>query len=100
MLAVGARCRSMWLAAEGDVEAATRTAQQAKVEHDRLPMPFECAHAAAARPTPTPQRLKEAVTVTLGEALRAFEHLGTPLWAKRVRDELARTRAAQPNTCY
>ena len=41
MLAVGARCRSMWLAATGDIAAAMRMAEHAMTEHDRLPMPFE-----------------------------------------------------------
>src|SRR4029079_2253294 len=41
MLAVGARCRSMWLATTGDIAAATRMAEHAMTEHDRLPMPFE-----------------------------------------------------------
>jgi ATP/maltotriose-dependent transcriptional regulator MalT len=41
MLAVGSRCRAMLLAAHGDVDAATLVAQQAMVEHERLPMPFE-----------------------------------------------------------
>jgi len=41
MLAVGARCRSMWLAAHGDVTAADQMAQHALREHARLPMPFE-----------------------------------------------------------
>ena len=41
MLAVGARCRSMWLAARGDVAGAERVALQAMNEHERLPMPFE-----------------------------------------------------------
>src|SRR5258708_34819489 len=41
MLAVGARCRSMWLAATGDIVAATQMAEQAMAEHERLPMPFE-----------------------------------------------------------
>ncbi len=40
MLAVGARCRSMSLAARGDVDAAERMARQALVEHDRIPMRF------------------------------------------------------------
>jgi DNA-binding CsgD family transcriptional regulator len=94
MLAAGARCRSMWLAAQGDVEAATRMAQQAMAEHDRLPMPFECARTQLLLGhLQRCQRLKEAATVTLGEALRAFEHMGTPLWAKRARDELAATKS-------
>jgi hypothetical protein len=41
ILAVGARCLSMSLAARGDVDAAERMARQALVEHDRIPMRFE-----------------------------------------------------------
>ena len=92
MLAIGARCRSMWLAAQSDVEAATCMAQQAMAEHDRLPMPFECARTQLLLgQLQRRQRFKEAATVSLSEALRAFEHMGTPLWAKRARDELSHT---------
>jgi hypothetical protein len=41
MLAVGARCRSMWLPAQGRVDAASRMAEQAMSEHAGLQMPFE-----------------------------------------------------------
>ena len=41
MLAVAARCRSMMLAAQGDVGAATQKALEAMAIHLRLPMPFE-----------------------------------------------------------
>ena len=41
MLATGARCRSMWLAARGDVPAAMRVAEEAMAEHARFPLPFE-----------------------------------------------------------
>ena len=94
MLAVGARCRSMSMAAKGDVEAATRMAQQAMAEHDRLPMPFERARTQLLLgQLQRRQRLNEAATASLSEALRAFEHMGTPLWAKRARDELSHTRS-------
>ena len=96
MLAVGARCRSMWLAAQGDVEAATRMAQQAMAEHHRLPMPFEHARTQLLLgQLQCRQRLNEPATATLVEALHAFEHMGTPLWAKRARDELARTKSGR-----
>jgi DNA-binding CsgD family transcriptional regulator len=95
MLAAGARCRSMWLAAQGDVEAATRMAQQAMAEHDRLAMPFESARTQLLLgKLQHRRRLNEAATVTLGEALRAFEHMGTPLWANRARGELAATKSS------
>jgi DNA-binding CsgD family transcriptional regulator len=93
MLAIGGRCRSMWLAAQGDVEAATCMAHRAMSEHDRLPMPFERARTQLLLgQLQRRQRLKDAATTTLWEALRAFENMGTPLWAKRIRDELARTK--------
>ena len=41
MLAVGARCRAMLLAAEGDLDAAYAKAQDAMAAHEHLPMPFE-----------------------------------------------------------
>ena len=43
MLAVGARCRGMWLAAHGDLAAAEHAVRQAISHHQRLPMPFELA---------------------------------------------------------
>ena len=43
MLAVGARCRAMLLAARGDVDAASDAGERALIEHQRLPMPFELA---------------------------------------------------------
>src|SRR5206468_6046335 len=91
MLAVGARCRSMWLAAQGDVEAATGKAQEAMVEHDRLPMPFERARTQLLLgQLQRRQRQKEHARVTLREALQTFKAIGTPLWADRARAELTR----------
>src|SRR5262245_63072133 len=40
-LALGARCRSLLLAAAGDLDRAAEAAERALVEHRRLPMPFE-----------------------------------------------------------
>ncbi|MGH3525518.1 MAG: helix-turn-helix domain-containing protein, partial [Mycobacterium sp.] len=37
-------------------------------------------------------RRKDAAAATLHEALHAFEDMGTPLWAKHARAELARTK--------
>jgi DNA-binding CsgD family transcriptional regulator len=91
MLAVGARCRSMWLAAQGDVEAAAAKAHEAMAEHDRLPMPFERARTQLLLgQLQRRQRQKEGSRATLREALEAFESMGAPLWANRGRAELAR----------
>jgi DNA-binding CsgD family transcriptional regulator len=95
MLAVGARCRSMWLAARGDVEAATRKAHEAMAEHDRLPMPFERARTQLLLgQLQRRQRQKESARATLHQALEAFQAMGTPLWADRARAELARAEVA------
>jgi tetratricopeptide (TPR) repeat protein len=92
MLAVGARCRSMLLAAEGDVEGATRMAEQALTQHQRLPMPFERARTQLLLgQLHRRQRQKDLATTTLTEALAAFEAMETPLWADRARNELERT---------
>lgn len=95
MLAVGARCRSMWLAAHGDVAAADEAVRQALREHERLPMPFELArtqllHGQLLRR----QRRRDAAATALHEALHAFDEMGATLWAERTRAELARTRAS------
>jgi DNA-binding CsgD family transcriptional regulator/TolA-binding protein len=94
MLAVGARCRSMLLAAQGDVEGAARKAREAMSEHDRLPMPFERARTLLLLgQLRRRQRQKERARATLREALQAFEAMGTLLWADRVRAELVRAEA-------
>jgi DNA-binding CsgD family transcriptional regulator len=95
MVAIGARCRSMWLAAEGDVIAANAMAERAMREHDRLPMPFERARTQLLLgQLQRRQRQKESATATLSEALHTFTDLGTPLWADRARAALARTKVA------
>ena len=83
MLAIGARCRSMWLAAQGDVEAAVGMAEDAMAHHERLPMPFERARTLLLLgQLQRRQRKKESARATLTEALEVFEALGTPLWAR------------------
>jgi ATP/maltotriose-dependent transcriptional regulator MalT len=95
MLAVGARCRSMWLAAHGDIEAAVDKAYQAMHEHDRLPMPFERARTQLVLgQLQRRQRKKQAAEETLHAALHVFEEIGAPLWAERAHAELARTNVS------
>jgi ATP/maltotriose-dependent transcriptional regulator MalT len=91
MLAVGARCRAMLLAAKGEIDAANLAAEQAMAEHDRLPMPFERARSQLLLgQLRRRQRRKGEAAATLREALATFEKLNTPLWADRTRAELAR----------
>jgi DNA-binding NarL/FixJ family response regulator len=92
MLAVGARCRAMVLAAHGDIDGAYQAAEAAMSHHDRLPMPFERARTQLVLgQLQRRQRQRDASSATLREALATFEELGTPLWAERVRAELKRT---------
>lgn len=91
MLAVGARCRSMLLAARGDLEAAYGAAQHAMSEHDRLQMPFERARTELLLgQLQRRQRHRDAAAATLSNALSTFEELGAVLWARRARAELSR----------
>jgi DNA-binding CsgD family transcriptional regulator len=93
LLATGARCRSMWFAAQGDVDNAMRAVTEAMAEHDRLPMPFERARTQLLLgQLQRRQRLKQPSAQTLGEALGEFERMGASLWADRVRGELERMR--------
>jgi DNA-binding CsgD family transcriptional regulator len=99
MLAVGARCRALLLAARGDIDAATAAAQRAMTEHDRLPMPFERARTQLLLGQLQRRlRRKEAAAETLRDAIAAFDRMGTTLWAARARAELARTDVAHKGT--
>jgi ATP/maltotriose-dependent transcriptional regulator MalT len=99
MLAVGARCRGMLLAARGDVEAASIAVQQAMVQHQRLPMPFERARTQLVLGQLERRLLqKDAASTTLREALSTFENLGIPLWADRARAALARSNVPPSST--
>jgi DNA-binding CsgD family transcriptional regulator len=91
MLAVGARCRAMLLAARGDVDAACVVIDAAMTHHERVPMPFEHARTQLLLgQLQRRQRQRVAATATLRESLRAFEAMGVALWADRARAELAR----------
>lgn len=99
MLATGARCRSMLSAARGDVEAALVTAQDAMAQHDRLSMPFERARTQLLLgKLRRRHRQREAAMTTLGEALNAFEAMGTRLWAEQARAELSRVSIGRGGT--
>jgi ATP/maltotriose-dependent transcriptional regulator MalT len=95
MLAIGARCRAMMQAADGEVELAERTAHEALTLHEELPMPFETARTQLLLgQLQRRRRLKLAAAETISEALRAFEDMGSALWAERARAELNRTNVS------
>lgn len=92
MLAIGARCRSLLLTAQGDSDGALLAAERAHSEHDRLQMPFERARTQLLLGQLQRKKRKiELATATLREALTAFERIDVPLWDERVRTELGRT---------
>jgi DNA-binding CsgD family transcriptional regulator len=91
MRAVGARCRSMLLAAQGDLDGAHAAAQRAAAEHDRLAMPFDRARTLLLLGLLERRlRKKDSASANLQAALDVFERLNIPLWAGRARAELAR----------
>ena len=99
MIAMGARYRSMLLAASGDITAAEQMAHQALAEHDRLPMRFERARTLLLLGQLQRRlRQKGTATATLRQALDVFDELGAPLWADRARADLARTKVAPTHT--
>ncbi len=96
MLAMGARCRAMMLAAQGEVDAAERAVREALAEYDRLPMPFERARTQLLLgQVQRRRRQKISTAATITEALRAFEDMGNTVWAARARAELERTHVSQ-----
>ncbi|MEO3757778.1 AAA family ATPase [Mycobacterium sp. B14F4] len=99
MLAVGARCRAMLLAARGDLDAAHTAAVRAMAAHADLPMPFERARTQLLLgQLERRQRKKESASAHLQEALDTFERLSIPLWAARARTELARANVSPRRT--
>ena len=94
-LALGARCRSLLLAATSDLDGAADAAERALVEHQRLPMPFERARTLLVLgQVQRRRRRKQAAAAALREAARIFGELGTPLWARRAQDELDRVNVS------
>ena len=95
MLANAACCRSLLLAARGEVDAALSEAHRSLTEYDRLSMPLERARAQLVLgQLQRRKRQKQVAAATLNEALHTFDELGSPLWAERARAELARTNVA------
>jgi DNA-binding CsgD family transcriptional regulator len=95
MLAIGARCRAMLLAADGDISAADAMAEEAVQHHDRLPMPFERARTLLLLgQLQRRMRNRGAARSTLTQAADLFNEMGAPVWAERARAELSRTTTA------
>jgi class 3 adenylate cyclase/DNA-binding CsgD family transcriptional regulator len=90
-LATGARCRGLLAAAAGELGAALAAFEEALVEHERMPGPFERGRTLLALgATQHRAKQKRAARDSLEAALAIFEEVGAPLWAEKARAELKR----------
>jgi DNA-binding CsgD family transcriptional regulator len=97
--ATGARCRSLLLAARGDLDAASSAVARALREHDGLPLPFELGRTLLVRGTVERRaKRKKEGRETLTKALEIFKGLGAALWADKTRAELARIGGRAPSS--
>ena len=98
-LATGARCRALVLAARGDLPAASAAVDEAVIQHDRLPLPFELGRTLLVKGTVQRRaKRKRDARDTLEQALEIFEGLGAVQWAERTRAELARIGGRAPSS--
>jgi len=98
-MATGARCRALVLAARGDLPAASAAVDEAVIQHDRLPLPFELGRTLLVRGTVQRRaKRKRDARDTLEQALEIFEGLGAVQWAERTRAELARIGGRAPSS--
>jgi DNA-binding CsgD family transcriptional regulator len=96
-LATAARCHAHLAATDGDFDGALSACDQALSEHARLPMPFELGRTLLVKGMIERRaKQKAAARQTLDQALGIFEHLGAPLWAGKVRQELSKIAARGP----
>jgi DNA-binding CsgD family transcriptional regulator len=90
-LALSARSRALLLAAGGDLDRAMTAAEQAVVEHERLPMPLELGRTLLLLGQLQRRRgERRAGRETLARAESIFEGAGARLWADRARAEAHR----------
>jgi DNA-binding CsgD family transcriptional regulator len=90
-MAVGARCRALLQAAEGDLVAAEASLVRAMTVHDGLAMPVERARTLLTLGrVHRAQRQRRLAREVLEEARSILETVGSPLWRDRVDEELAR----------
>lgn len=94
-LALGARCRSLLLAAEGDLDAAAAAGERALEEHRRLPMPLERARTELVLgQIQRRRRQKRSAGLHLMQAAQVFAEVGAAAWEARARAELERVQVS------
>ena len=88
---MGARCRGLLAAANGDLPAAQDALREAVLLHERLPEPFELGRTLLLRGNVERRsRQKRLARASLEQALALFDGLGAVGWADRARDEIRR----------
>jgi DNA-binding CsgD family transcriptional regulator len=91
ILATGARCRALLLAARGDLTGAEAAARLALEHHERLEMPFEHARTLLVEGVLLRRlKRKRLARASLEEAHAIFVQLGASLWTQRAQEELRR----------
>jgi DNA-binding CsgD family transcriptional regulator len=98
-VALVARSRGALEAAEGQLEQACATLDEALRLHEAMPMPLERGRTLLVLGGVL-RRLKRrrAARGTLLEAFELFERIGAPLWAEQARAELARVSGRSPGS--
>lgn len=97
-IADAARCRALLLTARGDAEGAAAAVAKALTAHDRLATPFERGQTLlVAGSIHRRNKRRRAAREALQEALAVFARLGSPPWADRAREELARIGGRAPS---
>jgi DNA-binding NarL/FixJ family response regulator len=81
-----------------DVESAVSFFEEALVQHERVPMPFERGRTLLALGSAQRRcRERRAARELLEQALAIFEQLGASIWAQRAGAELARIAGRAPS---
>jgi DNA-binding CsgD family transcriptional regulator len=89
-IAVGARCRGLILAAEGNVGLAEEALERALAAHEELPMPIERARTLLALGRVRRRlRKRRAAKAALDEARAIFDSVGSPRWAEQADEEIS-----------
>jgi DNA-binding CsgD family transcriptional regulator len=97
-LAMGARCRALLQAAEGNLDEALATCERALEVHERMPVPFERARTLLIHGTMLRRaKRRKAAREAIEEALSIFESLPAPVWAENARAERARIGGRAPS---
>jgi len=90
-LALSGRCRALLWAAAGDLDQAKASAEQALIDHDRLPMPLELGRTLLVLGQLQRRRgERRAARETLRRAESTFEAIGARIWADKARAEADR----------